>query len=151
MTVYLLYLLFIVAPICTLIHEGGHAIGAILVKADKIHLTIGAGKKIWEMRYKNFRFSVRKIFFFSGMTKNERAKAYSHIEIAIISISGPLNNIVFAILFYLAYNTDTYVNDFLLLLCLFNVWLAFTNLLPFKLRDKQSDGYVMIQALIKKK
>ena len=148
MNIYLLlFLLFIVAPIGTLIHEGGHLIGAKLMKADYLHVTIGYGKKLFTFKCKNIQIIICCFFFIGGHVKNERYVPYRTIEMISIIVFGPLLNGVFAVFFYMLY--DLFPNEYLFLLFLFNGWLALINLIPFKVKDKQSDGYMILKLLRK--
>src|SRR5690625_6135794 len=140
MNIYLLlFLLFIAAPIGTLIHEGGHLIGAKLMKADYLHLTIGYGKKLFTFICQNIQIIICRFFFIGGYVKNERYLPYRTIEMICIIVFGPLLNVVFAVFFYMLYNL--FPNEYIFLLLLFNLWLALINLILFKVKDKQSDGY----------
>lgn len=136
---FFLYLILIVAPIGTLIHESGHAFGANLVKANQITLSIGRGKKIGVIHFQKIQMHIRLLYFLGGFTQSKRKMPYNQKEIVCITLFGPLNNAIFAILFYLLYGM--YANQYLHILFLFNLWLAVVNMLPFKFKGKQSDGY----------
>lgn len=149
MNIYLLlYLLFITAPIGTIIHEGGHLIGAKLMKADHLRMTIGYGKKLLSFKCKNIRIIICSFFFIGGHVQNERNIPYQTMEMICIIGSGPLLNGVFAVFFYILY--DLIPNEYLYLLFLFNLWLALINVIPFKLKEKQSDGYMILNLLRKR-
>lgn len=141
------YLLFIVAPVGTLIHETGHAIGAGIVKADHVQLSIGLGKKIKSFSLKNFHITIHLLFFLGGFVKSNREPTYQPMEWLTISAFGPLHNIFYAIFFY--YISVYFQSDYVRLLFLFNLWLAMVNIIPFKIRGKQSDGYTILQVLTK--
>lgn len=143
----LLFLLFVVAPIGTIVHESGHAIGAKLVKADTINLSIGLGKEIGTFSFKNLRMTVHLFFFLGGFVQSNRKPAYRSLEIICITAFGSVNNGIFAILFYLL--NGIYYNQYIQILFLFNLWLAIVNMIPFKLKGKQSDGYMILKTLFK--
>jgi len=143
---FVLYLLFVVAPIGTFVHEGGHALGARIAKADTVVLSIGVGKEALSYSFKKVHLKVHMLFFMGGYVLSERATSYTTGEKCLISICGPLLNILCATgLFYM----QVYIVDhpFVALLCLFNVWLAFINIIPFKIGNKQSDGYTILKVL----
>lgn len=148
MNIYLLlFLLFIVAPIGTIIHESGHLIGAKLMRADYMILSIGYGKRLFIFKWNNIQIKIRSFFFIGGHVRNERDIPYRTSEMIWIIGFGPLLNGIFAVFFYLLYHLIP--SDFLYLLFLFNLWLALINVIPFKMKEKQSDGYMILNLLRK--
>lgn len=143
--ILLLYLVLIVAPISTILHEAGHLFGAKSVRAEKIELRIGIGKPLVKRKFSNVVFIVHQIYFIGGMTKSEREPPYNNKEKIWISMLGPTANTVFAFLasIYL-YN---YPNKWISLLFWFNVWMAAGNLIPFRWRGSQTDGLTILQLL----
>lgn len=149
MDIYLLlYLVFIVAPLSSLLHEAGHAAAARTVGADQITLSIGLGKRINTVIFDNVQITFHAIFFLGGLAKSERVIPYKSCEIAWITMGGPITNAFFALLFYILY--AMYPNEYLELLFLFNIWLAFINSIPFKIKERRSDGYLILQTILKK-
>lgn len=144
-SLYVLCLIFIVAPIGTFLHEMGHAAGAKMVKADIIIVSIGLGKNIGVISWHSIKIKLKAFFFIGGYVQSERKIAYKLFEIIWIAICGPLSNAIFAFLFYLLY--VMYPIGFFKLLFLFNLWLAVINIIPFKLFGKQSDGYTIFTAI----
>lgn len=146
MDIYLLiYLILIVAPISTIIHESGHMIGSFLSKSDHMKLSIGYGKEIIHFSKKNIEVTIRLFFFLNGNTKSERHRPYGVMEHILISVCGPLNNIIFVFLFYFIYMIHP--NDYILLFIFFNGWLAITNIIPYKIKDRYSDGYLIVKMI----
>lgn len=86
-------------------------------------------------------------FLYRRTCENERYVPYRTIEMISIIVFGPLLNGVFAVFFYMLY--DLFPNEYLFLLFLFNGWLALINLIPFKVKSKQSDGYMILNLLRK--
>ncbi|PAV29543.1 hypothetical protein CIL05_11815 [Virgibacillus profundi] len=147
MDIYLLvFLITIAAPFSIFLHELGHAIAARTVNADQITLSIGLGNKISTIFLGKIQITINAIFFLGGLAKSERNIPYKSSEIVWISISGPITNAVFAFLVYLAY--FIYPNNFLHLLFLFNLWLAFANIIPFKIKEKKTDGYTIFKEAV---
>lgn len=142
---FLLYLLLIVAPIGTIIHEVGHLIGAKIVKSDQISLSIGLGKRIGSLSFKNVQVNIHLLFFLGGYVSNKREKPYQLLEMICIIGAGPLHNAIYATIFYLI--SSVFYNQYIHILFLFNLWLAIINFIPFKIKDKQSDGYTILSLL----
>src|SRR5699024_11136899 len=142
-----LILLFIVAPICTFLHEGGHMIGAFICRAETIKLTMGSWKKLFTRSFGKITMDVRLYFFISGQTESKRASRYKQKEAAIISLCGPLCNLIMVAVSLLTYRY--YPSDFILLFLFYNSWLGIVNLIPFKIKSKLSDGYIVLRAIQK--
>lgn len=140
-----IFLLFIAAPIGTLIHESGHAIGMKLMKAENIQMTIGFGWKLFRVVFGKDQLTVNILFFIGGFVKSYRKEPYNDLESICITLLGPLHNMLYAIIFFgLDY---VYGSEYLKVLFLFNSWLAVVNILPFKIQDKLSDGLIVYRIL----
>lgn len=141
----LLFLLFIGSPISIFIHELGHAVAAISLKANQITISIGSGQALFTIRIYHITVIINRVYFIGGMTKYKRTKGFTSKELIWLTILGPVFNGVTACIIFtlLAILSNTYLQ----LLFLFNLWLALANLLPFRIKDKQTDGYTIIQLL----
>lgn len=147
MDIYLLlYLVFVVAPIGTIIHECGHLFGAWATQADRITLSIGRGKQIMSFSGKKMQITIHAIFFLGGLAQSKRTTPYKAIEIIWVTFCGLLSSSIFAVLFYFLYNA--YPNPYIQLLFLFNGWLAIVNSIPFKIKGMQSDGYTICKVIL---
>lgn len=144
---FFLYILFIVAPLSTFIHELGHAYGAKLAKAENIELSVGLGKKLVSISLKQYRLSIHMFFFLGGSVKNRRDLPYQRRDIMIITMLGPLNNALFALIFYGIHLMDP--SPYMIVLAMFNFWLAIVNIIPFKLWGKESDGFILLKEMLK--
>lgn len=144
---YILPLIFLIAPLSVIAHEIGHVIGAKIVKANYTKLSIGQGRKIYTLSKKSFTMIIHLLYFIGGHATSERVLPYNSKDIIIISIFGPMVNIVLGFIFYEVY--IVYSQDLILLLSLFNLWLGFTNLIPFKYKNNYSDGYVILNRAIR--
>src|SRR5699024_5084975 len=146
MTIYLLiFLMVIVVPFVTFVHELGHATMALFARADSVTLQIGIGKHIKTYAFNRFSIHLCAIFFIGGLTKSERKRTYNTKEKISIALGGPLGNALFVILFVvLFYPTH---NPFIQLFLLFQTWLLVINIIPFKWRGKKSDGYTIVQTI----
>lgn len=139
--------LFLIAPISNVAHEAGHMIGAFIVKADYIHLSIGKGKRIVSFTIKKLKVTLRTLYFTGGQAESNRLQAYHPIEMVFITIMGPLINLLCAFIFYLLF--QVHQADYILLFILFNLWLGLGNLIPFKFKENYSDGYMILKVLFK--
>ncbi|MBP2077811.1 site-2 protease family protein [Oceanobacillus polygoni] len=141
-------LVLIIAPICTLIHELGHACGAKLVKADRIKLYLGIGKRQWTVALYDLELTFRSIYFVGGVTESKRDRPYKKSEIIWITFFGPMFNGVAATIIYIIH--EVHPNSFLQLLFWFNVWMAVVNMIPFKFKGKQTDGFTIFNSISRK-
>src|SRR5690625_4954207 len=139
------FLIIIVAPFSAIVHELGHVIGAYIVSSHKLRAMIGLGKKIFTISYKNIMIHFHIIIFIGGAITYERKKPYKNKELILITILGPLNNLLFAIIFYSIYLF--FPNNYFYLLSIFNLWLAVINLIPFKISGRSSDGHMIYNLL----
>lgn len=143
----LLYLILIAAPLSIILHEFGHAFAASVVKADHISVSIGKGKRVHLFAFKKIQIIIHAIFFLGGLAESDRKIPYKSYEIVWISISGPIMSGIIAFLFYKV--DEMYPSNYLQLFCWFNIWLAVVNIVPFKIKEKHTDGYTIINALRK--
>lgn len=149
MDIYLLlFLLLIAAPISILLHEVGHACAARIINADLIIITIGRGKKLKTVCFKKLQIIIYNIYFLGGVAESKRNNPYQSLEIIWIAFSGPIFSGIVAFLFYML--NVLYPNNYLQLLFWFNVWLAVVNMIPFKINEKQTDGYMIIKLISQK-
>lgn len=147
MDIYLfLYLLFAAAPISIILHEIGHAFAAKIVNADSIMISIGKGKRLKVIFLGRMQLVIYTAFFLGGLAESKRKTPYSPREIVWIAMLGPITNGMIAFLFYVL--NEIYPNNYLQLFYWFNVWLAVVNIIPFKLKDKYTDGYMIMQVIL---
>ena len=141
----ILLFLFIFAPLTILIHEFGHVLGAMVMRATHIEMMIGTGKKIFTLTGRKWKLSLHLLYFLGAHTSCERQPFFSKIERIIISSSGPLLNGIVG--FFLHYYIP--LNHLMIweLFVLFNFWLFLINLIPYRIGGKPSDGYTILQLL----
>jgi F0F1-type ATP synthase assembly protein I len=146
MDIYLIaYLIFIIAPLTTLIHELGHVSGSFIVKADSIRLSMGYGKKQLAVHLKQIKFTFYVFYFLGGYTSSNRVKPYKDSEIVWITILGPVFNVASALFSYHLYKLHP--SHFLQLFLWFNIWMAVVNIIPFKINGKQTDGLTILHLI----
>jgi len=141
----IIYLVLVAAPISTILHETGHALAAKYAKADKIILLIGIGEPFKILTISNIQLVIHKLFFIGGMVESIRKQPYNKKEKIRITISGPVTNAITAMLSYFLYLM--WPSKFLYLFFMFNIWVAVVNIIPFKIKGKQTDGYTVLQLI----
>ncbi|MGM8211661.1 hypothetical protein ACLIBH_02590 [Virgibacillus sp. W0430] len=146
--IFVVYLIFIVAPISLFIHEVGHVIGALLVKSESIKLVIGTGNKRTLIRCTNVvTISIHQWFFRGAYTESKRNIPLQPMETAIVVVLGPIVSLLFSSVFY--YFNQIFMHPLLYLFVLFNLWIGIVNLIPFKIGNKQSDGFIIWRTFVK--
>jgi hypothetical protein len=146
MIVLFFYLFFVIAPIGSILHELGHGLGALLLKAERVEIFIGIGKRIIDVTGKRLLVSLHLFFFLGGYSISQRERQYTRTEKAIICISGPALNLLVAGIASFAASFFS-KNGMVDLFVYFNVWLGLINLIPFKIGRKHSDGYKICSLL----
>lgn len=150
MSVYLLlYLIVFVAPISNLIHEIGHTVGAKIAKASNILISIGRGKRIIKIVFPKLEVHVGLLFFTAGVTESTREKDYTSFEKLYITFLGPFFNAIIVVIFFGIYQFTS--NEFILVFMLYNSWLFLMNCVPFKIKEQESDGFIMLKEFIAKR
>ncbi|TFJ93769.1 site-2 protease family protein [Lentibacillus salicampi] len=143
-----LFLIFVVAPAGTTVHELGHVLGAKSVEADQVFLSIGAGTTVYRTKWKHIHMTMRILFFIGGLTSSKRKVPYQRHEQIRIAALGPFSSFLAAVLCYALYTV--YPNNYLMLLLLFNLWVAVVNIIPFRFKGKPSDGYTILSVIRQK-
>lgn len=146
MDLYLQLFLYmiIIAPLSLFWHELGHVMGAKLAGASQVVLTIGVGRPIFERVYNNVTIIIRKLFIFNSFTETKRPDLLSNYDKIVITFMGPVSSLVLSLLAYFLY-VLILPHLLLVVLCLFNLWIGVINLIPFKINERQSDGYTILQ------
>lgn len=142
-----LILVFIIAPISLLFHEIGHVVGASTMRATSIRLTIGLGKPIWSTYIGDIQLVICRFFLINSVTATVRDIPFTRREKLLITFMGPSFSGLLTLITYIAYSTFVQ-SEILYLFYLFNLWLVIINLIPFKIGQKQSDGYTICTLLI---
>lgn len=136
----------VIVPVSLFWHELGHLVGARIVRATHITLTIGIGKPILQRTYKNMTFVVNQLFLFHSLTETSSVKSLTRKNMVIITLMGPISSLILSLLTYSFYMLIL-PSTVILLTILFNLWLGVINLLPFKINERQSDGYTILQMI----
>ena len=139
----LLYLLFLASPVSVLFHELGHAVAAITLKSKSITISIGSGEKLFSVQLQRIKIVINRVYFIGGFTTNKRELPYQSGELIWLTILGPVFNGIAACIIYQLMEPSS--NAYIHILMWFNIWLATANLLPFRIGEKQTDGYIILQ------
>src|SRR5690625_7518401 len=102
--IILFILVFIIAPFSLLFHEIGHLVGATLMRASAIRLTIGLGKPLWQMNFANIDIIIRRFFLINSLTSTVRDNPFRKREKILITIMGPLFSGGLTLIAYFAYS-----------------------------------------------
>lgn len=137
----LIIFILIMVPISLFIHELGHLLGAIFLKADRVTIYLGIGKQVSSFTYKNMHVKMFLLMMFHAYTQSERKLDFTNREYAFITIMGPLfslllTGLIGAFLFVVK-------SKVILYFFLFNLWITVINLIPFKIKNQKSDGYLI--------
>lgn len=143
------YLILIIGPIANFWHELGHTVAALLLKTDRVELTLGKGKAFTHFKINTVHITIQNIYFLGGVTNSRRAKAFNHQEKILLALAGPIFSLLLTILSFIGYLY--FMHNILLMSMIYNGWIAFMNLVPFKLKNKKSDGYIAWQAFVQRK
>lgn len=144
--IFLLIVLILVAPVCFLVHEGGHIVAAKLVKASHIALHLGVGRIIWQGNWGSIHVTLRQFWFSNSYMASDRRLPYNAWETIFIAVMGPSFSLLLAVGLLGAYSFFGMTTIFYLLFW-FNVWIGAVNLIPFKVGQKQSDGYTICKQM----
>src|SRR5690625_7926 len=132
---YLVIFICFIAPFSLLFHEVGHVVGARIMKATSIRLTIGIGKRLWNLQLENVQIIVHRFFLINSLTSTVRDEPFRRTEKIMITMMGPIFSGLLATVFYLLYLLLE-SNYMMQISFLFNIWLVIINIIPFKIGQK---------------
>jgi Zn-dependent protease len=137
-------LLVVIVPISNFIHEYGHILIARTLKVNGTIIEIGVGPTFSSFRLFGCQCRINTVYFLGAQSFNESDTEVSNWNKALIALGGPLGNLVIACLLSVIITND---NQTVRLFMLFNFWVGFVNLLPFRFFKKESDGYIFTSML----
>ncbi|MCF6136965.1 site-2 protease family protein [Pseudalkalibacillus berkeleyi] len=145
----MLIIVFVLFPIATLLHELGHYITARLTGIKIIQIKMGIGNTILKLNDGPLRLEVRVLFFIGGSTSWECTTQSRPIQRMFIALNGPIANLLLAFLafHYMHYVGLPLMEQTLHMFMLVNFWIAIGNLIPYKLNNRTSDGWLVVQNL----
>jgi Zn-dependent protease len=139
--IFIMICFLTILPITIIIHEFGHFFCALACNVKKIKVSLGIGKKIGHLKYKELMFVIH-ILPLGGKTHYEM-HTNNRLSQVIISIGGPfLNGIVaFLLLMQGIGSGEQYITLWFQWLAVFNLWMFVVNSIPFKIGKYYSDGW----------
>lgn len=148
--IFLFIVLIFAAPICFLVHESGHIAAVKIVKGTDVALHLGRGKIIWQGNWSGIHVTLRQFWFSNSYMASDREPPYTALEKIFIAAMGPFFSLLLAIGLLSAYSVFGKADIFYMLFW-FNVWIGAVNLIPFKIGQKQSDGYTICKQIFELK
>ncbi|MFG6148640.1 site-2 protease family protein [Halobacillus sp. B23F22_1] len=143
----LFFLVLVAAPLTLVIHELGHVLAGALCGARYAVLTVGTGRSIIRIKFQKLHIIIGSLFFIGGYSINVKEPDFTNLQKVLISSGGPLaNGITFGLALIIPINIEIEVIH---LFFLFNLYLAVVNLIPFRIGDRKSDGYLILKNLNK--
>src|SRR5699024_10005797 len=100
-------LILLITPISLLFHELGHLLGAKHLKADRIVIPIGSGKKIFSYNFNEMSIKIYLMIMFQAHTQSERQPKFNNKELAFITAMRPLFNLILTRLLIFTLNLIT--------------------------------------------
>ncbi|WP_257350595.1 site-2 protease family protein [Pseudalkalibacillus decolorationis] len=144
------WIVFLLFPLATLLHELGHYITARSLHIKQVRIILGIGPPLFRISNRFIKLEVRTLYFIGGFTNTE-SNQLSNNQKALISVNGPLVNAVVGCYGWLYLNrvlTGSNIENLLFLFTMINTWIAIGNLIPYKLGSKKSDGYIAFEMIL---
>ncbi|MGM7701027.1 site-2 protease family protein [Pseudalkalibacillus sp. Hm43] len=143
--------ILILFPISTFLHEMGHYITARMTGIKASEIRMGLGPVIMKIHRPSLHIEVGLFFFLGAYTISRGSDQTGDFQRLLISLNGPLVNLVLALYAYLILNTlQGDLSEALVSLFAFiNIWIAIGNLIPFQIKGKKSDGWIVFESLWK--
>ncbi|WP_345239102.1 site-2 protease family protein [Pontibacillus salipaludis] len=146
------WFVFIVAPFCLLLHELGHSLLARTAGAERVEVFLGSGPSLKIQVNPSYRIHIGLWYFLGAMVSYDKREGFYPGDRIAISLGGPLFSLGGAVISWGIYLYAPY--PIISFMMVFNCWLFIINLIPFSIRGKQSDGYLVMKdaaSLIKDK
>lgn len=137
--------IFILLPFIHLLHELGHVTFARLFRVQHTKIVLGAGPKWFQFTFLGTKIQWNTYYMVGGYSTNEQNGTLSPWKQALISLGGPLFNVL-AVVCSIPFITASNVN-MMTVFIFFNGWIGLTNLIPFKIGHKCSDGWIIVSCI----
>jgi hypothetical protein len=140
---------FLVLPLISILHEAGHVFFAWLMGGKNIKVTIGSGKKIFQIGM----LEVRKYYFWYGLCSFENLKRKKRLSNILVFLGGSLFNALAAIAVAILINNEVIEAGILTYQFTYFSWYyVFFALLPMPYPDgNYSDGKIILDLIKNKK
>jgi hypothetical protein len=136
---------FLVLPLISILHEGGHVFFAWLLGAKKIQVTIGTGKPVlkWGM------IEIRKYYFWYGLCTYENLRINRRWSNVVIFGGGSFFNVIGVLTVMILVEQETIgTNMFTYQFTYFSFYFIFFALLPMTYPGgNYSDGKIILNLL----
>src|SRR5699024_1372672 len=126
----------LITPNSIIIHDIALLLGAKHLKADRIVISIGSGKKIFSYNFNEMSIKSYLMIMFQAHTHSERQPKFNNKELAFITAMGPLFSLILTV--FLGLLLCVITSEIIIYFFLFNLWLTITNLIPFKFKNQMS-------------
>lgn len=146
--IQLVLFIFLSVPISLFFHELGHALMGLTFRANNVSIRIGRGRQLYRLTMRRFSLFIQMNIFVYYMTEYERTVPFTKWERIMIALMGPIVNGIVGFISFLLYK-EIFMYKVFFFCTLFNWWLMITNLIPFKIGQKRSDGYTIYTLLFK--
>ncbi|HSJ67066.1 MAG TPA: site-2 protease family protein [Anditalea sp.] len=136
---------FLVMPLISILHEGGHVLCAWIMGGQNIKVSIGTGKPIFQKGM----LEVRKYYFWYGMCTFENLKRNKRWGNILIFSGGSLFNLLGVIVVIILVEQEWIeTNIFTYQFTYFSIYYIFFALLPMPYPDgNYSDGKIILDLL----
>lgn len=138
------FFLFVTVPVVNFLHELGHVFTSRIFGMTNTVLHLGTGPCLFRFQIVGIEINIHLVFFIGALSFSEYDEELQEWKRGIISIGGPLLNVMIALISLLL---DVNENFHWELFILFNLWVGIVNMIPFKMKEKHSDGYLFIQTM----
>lgn len=139
---------FLVMPLISILHEGGHVFFAWIMGGKNIKVSVGTGKPIFKWKM----LEVRKYYFWYGLCTFENLRMNRRWSNILIFFGGSLFNILGVLAVMILVEQELMkTNMFTYQFTYFSLYYIFFALLPMPYPDgNYSDGKVMLDLLLGK-
>ncbi len=140
-----LYVVFVLSPAFTMIHEFGHALFGLLAGGKIESIVIGTGKRLFNLGIVHFNI----LFFLTANCRIVDMKRTSKTNRILFYLGGPLLNIVSAGLVYFIARQLGVNNRLIFLTYMLFLVVGIGNLIPFETKKGAKSDGMRIYSILK--
>jgi Zn-dependent protease len=143
--------ILILFPFATFMHELGHYITARLTGVQTIEIRMGLGPIILKVDQPSLKLEVGLWFFIGAYTIWEGSVRSGPTKRLLIALNGPLINLVIALYSFqfVRFVQSPLYDSYLFIFAMINMWIAIGNFIPYQIKGRKSDGWIILQNLWK--
>ncbi|WP_261133852.1 site-2 protease family protein [Bacillus sp. Marseille-Q3570] len=144
-----LLIVLVLFPLATFIHELGHYLTARLTGLKDSRMQLGIGPRVLHINNQFLCIEYRLFYFIGAHTLSGEMDETSSLNRFLITLNGPLINAVTAFFIFGFYPMDfsSILDKALSIFAYINIWIAIGNLLPYKIKGRKSDGFILLESL----